>query len=85
MFEIFAAALGTAVTIPLAIWLAQFTHRTWGYGEVSQESLTPLWIPQMVLTIGAAVLAFQMIARLVTSLTNRQVNNPSLGAASAIE
>ncbi|MCJ1902077.1 MULTISPECIES: TRAP transporter small permease [Paracoccus] len=85
MFEIFAAILGTAVTLPLAIWLAQFTHRTWSYGEVSQDSFTPLWIPQLVLTMGAAVLAFQMVARLVTAISGNAVDKPSLGAASAIE
>lgn len=85
IFEIMASALGTLVTVPLAWWLAQFTWRTWSYGEVSQDSFTPLWIPQLVLTIGAAVLAFQMVARLVTAISGNTVDNPSLGAASAIE
>jgi len=85
ILETVSALLGTVVTVSLTIWLARFTLRTYGYGEVSQESFTPLWIPQLVLTIGAGVLAFQMIARLVTCLSGQPVNNPKLGAASAIE
>jgi len=83
--EISAALLGTVVTIPLALWLGQFTLRTYGYGELSQESFTPLWIPQLVLTLGAAVLAFQMVARLLSCLAGHPVDRPELGAASAIE
>lgn len=83
--ELFSAALGSAVTVTLTVWLARFTYRTWTYGEVSQDSFTPLWIPQLVLTIGAAVLALQMVARLVTCIYGHPVNRPELGAASAIE
>lgn len=83
--EIMSAALGTAVTGALTLWLFNFTRRTYGYGEVSQESFTPLWIPQAVLTLGAAVLALQMLARLVSALAGHQLDNPRLGAASAIE
>lgn len=85
LLETSAAILGTLVTVPLAVWLAQFTIRTYGYGEVSQESFTPLWIPQLVLTIGAAILAFQMVARLISCLAGHEVNRPELGAASNIE
>lgn len=85
VLEIVSSALGTAVSCALAYWLFGFTLRTYGYGEVSQESFTPLWIPQAVLTLGAAVLAFQMIARLVTSLAGNPVDCAKLGAASAIE
>ncbi|MDO5641645.1 MAG: TRAP transporter small permease [Paracoccus sp. (in: a-proteobacteria)] len=83
--EMFAAALGSAITVLLTIWLARFTMRTYGYGEVSQDSFTPLWVPQMVLTIGMGVLAFQMVARLVACLSGASLNKPSLGSASAIE
>ncbi|MGJ8583116.1 MAG: TRAP transporter small permease subunit [Marinosulfonomonas sp.] len=82
--ETFSSALGALVTISLTIWLFNFTLRTYGYGEVS-DSFTPLWIPQAVLTLGAGVLAFQMIARLVTCLSGGSVNSSDLGAASAIE
>lgn len=85
LLELFSCALGSVVTVILAIWLARFTLRTYGFGEVSQDSFTPLWIPQSVLTIGMAVLALQMVARLMTCLTGGTVDDPELGVASAIE
>lgn len=85
VLEVVSAALGSAVSVAMAVWLFNFTLRTYGYGEVSQESFTPLWIPQAVLTLGAAVLAFQMVARLVSALAGHSLDNPTLGAASAIE
>ncbi|WP_272848009.1 TRAP transporter small permease subunit [Paracoccus saliphilus] len=85
LLELFSCTLGSLVTVVLTIWLARFTLRTYGFGEVSQDSFTPLWIPQSVLTIGMAVLAFQMLARLMTCLAGGAVNNPELGVASAIE
>ncbi len=83
--ELASSVLGTAVTVSLTIWLTKFTLRTYGYGEVSQDSFTPLWIPQMVLSIGMGILAFQMIARLVSCLAGIPVNKPELGVATAIE
>ena len=84
VLETFSSLLGAVLTTSLTIWLFNFTMRTYGYGEVS-DSFTPLWIPQAVLTLGAGTLAFQMIARLVTCVSGGEVNNPQLGAASAIE
>ncbi len=83
--DLFSSALGSLVTVSMAIWLAQFTIRTYGFGEVSESSFTPLWIPRLVLTIGVSILAFQMIARLVTCITGGIVTKPELGAQSAIE
>jgi TRAP-type mannitol/chloroaromatic compound transport system permease small subunit len=80
-----SAALGTAVTVALTIWFARFTLRTYGFGEVSESSFTPLWIPRLVLTIGMGVFAFQTIARLVTCVAGNPVDRPELGAATAIE
>ncbi len=85
VLEFMAAVLGSVVTVSLTIWLAEFTIRTYGYGEVSEASFTPLWIPRFVLTIGMGVLAFQMVARLVSCLAGHTLNKPELGAASAIE
>ncbi|RPE66568.1 TRAP-type mannitol/chloroaromatic compound transport system permease small subunit [Pacificibacter maritimus] len=84
VLETFSALLGTVITGSLTIWLFNFTSRTYGYGEVS-DSFTPLWIPQAVLTLGAGVLAFQMFARLVTCLSGGSINNPDLGAGTAIK
>ncbi|MFK7859179.1 MAG: TRAP transporter small permease [Granulosicoccus sp.] len=83
--ELIASALGTVVTLFLAINMARFTLRTYGYGEVSQDSFTPLWIPQIVLTAGFFVLAFQMIARFISGLANGTLNKPELGVSTSIE
>jgi TRAP-type mannitol/chloroaromatic compound transport system permease small subunit len=83
--EAVASIIGAMVTIFLASTMVTFTLRTWRFGEVSQDSLTPLWIPQAVLSVGAVVLALQMIARVLTCLAGRSVDRPDLGAATAIE
>lgn len=85
LLEFVSCALGSIVTVVMSIWLIRFTLRTYSFGTVSMDSFTPLWIPQLVLTIGMAVLAFQMVARMVTCLTGGAVNSPELGVASAIE
>lgn len=85
ILEFLSSALGSVVTVSLTIWLADFAVRTWGFGEVSESSFTPLWIPRAVLALGMGVLAFQMVARLLTCLAGQPVNKPDLGAVSAIE
>jgi TRAP-type mannitol/chloroaromatic compound transport system permease small subunit len=83
--EMASCAVGSLVTVFLAYTLVELTLRTYGFGEVSQDSFTPLWIPQAVLAVGAAVLALQMIARTVASFVGAPVDRPDLGAATAIE
>jgi len=84
-FEAVSSLIGAGVTVFLAISMVNLTLRTWRFGEVSQDSLTPLWIPQAVLALGAIILALQMVARVFTCLAGRSVDDPTLGAASAIE
>ncbi|HSF63635.1 MAG TPA: TRAP transporter small permease [Paracoccaceae bacterium] len=83
--ELVSAAIGSALCLFLAASLAHMTWRTWGFGEVSQDSFTPLWIPQAVLTLGAAILALQMVTRLLACLLGRPLDRPEIGAATAIE
>lgn len=83
--EIASAFLGSAICLFLVIGLARMSLRTFGYGEVSQDSFTPLWIPQAVLTLGAAILALQMIARLFAALLGLALERPEIGAATSIE
>ena len=85
LMEILSAVLGSAVTIFLAVTLVQFTWRTFLSGEVSQDSFTPLWIPQVALSVGAIVLALQMVVRTIISLTSGPLERPELGAATQIE
>lgn len=85
LLEFMAACLGAVITLSMTLWLLDFTLRTYGFGEVSESSFTPLWIPRAVLTLGMGVLAFQMVARVISCLAGHSVNNPELGAASAVE
>lgn len=85
VMEILSALLGSVVTVFLAVTLVQFTYRTFLSGEVSQDSFTPLWIPQVALSVGAIVLAVQMVVRTILSLTNKPLDRPELGAATQIE
>lgn len=85
IMEILSALLGSGVTVFLAITLVQFTWRTYLSGEVSQDSFTPLWIPQVALSVGAIVLALQMVVRTILSLTHSPLDRPELGAATQIE
>ncbi len=85
VLELSSALIGSAVMLFLAINLARMTLRTFGYGEVSQDSFTPLWIPQAVLTLGAVVLTLQMLVRLLACLLGHPLERPEIGAATAIE
>jgi TRAP-type mannitol/chloroaromatic compound transport system permease small subunit len=84
ILELVCNLIGVLITAFLAITLARFTLQSYLSGQVSTDSLTPLWIPQAVLTLGAMVLAVQMIARLLAWLTNQPLNDPKLGATSAL-
>lgn len=83
--ELVSAAIGSAVCVFLAISLMRLTLRTWGYGEVSQDSFTPLWMPQAVLAFGATILALQMVARLFAAILGLSLDDKAIGAATAIE
>lgn len=83
--ELLSALLGTAVTVFLAITMSQFTIRLFNTSEASQASLTPLWIPQSVLSIGAIVLALQMIIRALACIVGEAPERPELGASTQIE
>lgn len=85
VMEILSALLGSVVTVFLAVTLVQFTYRTFLSGEVSQDSFTPLWIPQVALSVGGTVLALQMVVRTILSFTSSPLDRPELGAATQIE
>jgi TRAP-type C4-dicarboxylate transport system permease small subunit len=85
VLEMASCVVGSLVTVFLAYTLVELALRTYGFGEVSQDSFTPLWIPQAVLALGAVILALQMLARTVASFVGAPVDRPDLGAATAIE
>lgn len=80
-FEIISALVGSLFAGLLAFSLARFTLQSAASGQVSGDSLTPLWIPQSALTIGAAVLFIQMLLRFTSAVLNEPLEDRSLGAA----
>lgn len=83
--ELASSLLGTVVTVFLAVTMCQLTLRMFASGEASQDSFTPLWIPQSVLAVGAVILALQMITRTLACIMGDRVDRPELGAATQIE
>ena len=83
--ETASCMVGSFITIFLAYTLVELTVRTFRFGEVSQSSFTPLWIPQSVLAAGAIILSLQMVTRTLASFLGTPVNRPELGAASTVQ
>ncbi len=84
-FEILSALVGALFTGLLAWSLARFTLQSAASGQVSGESLTPLWIPQSALALGAGVLFIQMLLRLVAAVLDRPLEEKTLGIATLPE
>ncbi len=85
LFEIISALIGAGFTGLLTWSLARFTWQSFTSGQVSGDSLTPLWIPQSALALGTAVLFLQMLLRLVSAALNEPLEDKSLGAATLPE
>ena len=85
LFDTMSSVAGTVITLYLASAMVSLTLRTYGHGEVSQDSLTPLWLPQAGLALGASLLALQMAVRMMANLLRQPAERPELGAATAIE
>lgn len=85
LFETISCLIGSVVTVFLAVGMVQLTIRMFNNGEASQDSFTPLWIPQSMLTLGAAILALQMIVRTLACLIGAPTERPELGASTQIE
>lgn len=83
--EISAAFVGAAFSGVLAWSLGRFTLQSFSSNQVSGESLTPLWIPQSALTLGAAILFIQMALRLIAALLDRPLEDKTLGIATLPE
>jgi TRAP-type C4-dicarboxylate transport system permease small subunit len=67
--EVWCFGVGTVATVWL-FWYAQKGARTsFRFGDISQgQDATPLWIPQSVMVVGAALLAICFIDNLVRVL-----------------
>ena len=76
--EAVSTLFGLFVTGFLTWSLFNFTLRAWNNGQLSSGSLTPLWIPDAALTLGALLLALQLAARLLRVLLGLPPEDASL-------
>lgn len=85
LLEFASSLIGAIISVFLAWSMVAFALRSYSFGEVSQDSFTPLWPAQGLLALGAVVLALQMIARTLSCAFGNKVDRPELGAATALE
>jgi TRAP-type mannitol/chloroaromatic compound transport system permease small subunit len=76
-YELLSSLIGTLVTVLMAWTFTAFAIRSFLSTQLSQDSFTPLWIPQAPLALGAIVLALQMIARLLACVFGGPTENPA--------
>jgi hypothetical protein len=65
--------------------LFNFTLRAWNNDQLSSGSLTPLWVPDAVLALGAFLLALQMAVRLLRLVIGVPTEDDALKAGSVSE
>jgi TRAP-type C4-dicarboxylate transport system permease small subunit len=85
LLEIVSAAGGTALTVFLAWSLLSFALEAYERDQTSISSASPLWIPQMSLVAGAALLALQMVGRLIQALLDLPLEDERLRVSSTAE
>lgn len=83
--EIACSAVGTVLTVFLAWTLTRFAIQAAMSGQLSLDSYTPLWIPKAGLAVGAILLAVQMVARLIRSVTGIPTEDEELKATGLTE
>ena len=80
-YELAATALGLpARCLPAAWRAAGFVHESFAYDEVAQGTLrVPLWIPQICMPIGLALLTLMLARRLAMVARGRQPEETAHG------
>jgi TRAP-type C4-dicarboxylate transport system permease small subunit len=82
-YELLSSLIGTIVTGLMAWTFTAFAIRSFLTNQASQDSFTPLWIPQAPLAFGAIVLALEMAARLLACVFSGPTENPSFRVATS--
>lgn len=85
VLEVISTLIGLCVSGFLAWSLIRFTIRAWNLGQLSSGSLTPLWIPDALLSAGAVLLALQFAARLLRVFLGLPTEDESLKAGGVAE
>jgi len=79
-YEVLATLIGTGLAAWAAWQAAQFVYESYAYGEVAQGMLAvPLWIPQICMPIGLALLAAMLLRRLGIVLRGGQPEETAHG------
>lgn len=84
-FEMLSTLIGLFVTGFMAWSLFNFTLRAFRNEQLSSGSLTPLWIPDAALALGALLLATQMLVRLLRLILGEPTEDEGLKAGSVTE
>lgn len=84
--ELFATAVALAVCAYLANALLEMAWLSWTrHSRSAQPSELPLWIPQLAIAAGAALLTLQLCARLVRVLRGQPADDAALRLGQDIE
>lgn len=85
LYEFISGLIGAVFTVLFAWSLVAFTIQSYRSGQVSGDSLTPLWIPQAALAAGAIILALEMCVRLLAVIQREPLEDRSFGVATLPE
>lgn len=83
--EVFAALIGFAFTSFLAYAMIKFALASYARGTTAISSNTPLWVPQLLLSFGIALLALQFLARLLQTFLGLPLEDHRMRPASSME
>lgn len=78
IYERYCEFFVTTIALVLSTWcsyyLGAFVYRSYIYNELSQGVLAiPMWIPQLAMPVGSALLTIAFIQRLVRLITRQQL------------
>lgn len=85
VLEIAAAAVGFVSVGFLGVSMMRFTWTSFVGGQVSADSGTVLWVPQLVVTFGILLLALQMLARLIQAGYGLPLEDERMKPAASLE
>ena len=71
--EVLASVIGLALAAYLAGYVAVFVYESWRFNELSQGLVpVPMWLPQLPMVLGSALLAVAFTERLVCVLRRQR-------------
>ena len=74
VLELFALAVATLLAFAFAAYAARAVYQSWDFHDISTgNDATPLWIPQLSMAIGAAILFIAFVDELVLEWSGRRI------------